>query len=402
MTTPAPIAPRYDAVVVGAGIVGLAVTRELLRRRPGARIVVVEQEADVAAHQSGHNSGVIHGGIYYQPGSLKARLCVEGARLMYDYCAEHGIEHERSGKLIVARNAGELGRLEELERRGYANQVPGLRRIVGAEIPAIEPNAVGVAALHAPNTGIVDFAAVARAIRAELAGEGVEFRFGEQVREVDETGGVRTATAWLRADRVIVCAGLWSDRLARSSGADANPRIVPFRGAYLRLARTETPVVAGMIYPVPDPDLPFLGVHLTRHLDGLVSLGPTAMLAGARDAYRLGKVRGRDLAETLTWPGTWRVARRYWRTGLGEVATAASRRRFVAAAAEYVPGLGLADLDGTVQAGVRAQAVDRDGALVDDFVISERGAAGFVRNAPSPAATSAFALARELVDRLSP
>ncbi|MFS3126980.1 L-2-hydroxyglutarate oxidase [Nocardioides sp. Bht2] len=400
MTSPAPITPRYDAVVVGAGIVGLAVARELLHRRPDSRIVVVEQAADVAAHQTGHNSGVIHGGIYYQPGSLKARLCVEGARLMYDYCAEHKIPHERSGKLIVARDAQELGRLDELERRGLANQVPGLRRIDGAEIAEIEPHAVGAAALHAPNTGIVDYAQVARAIRAELEGQGVEFRFGEQVREVDETGGVRTATARLRADRVVVCAGLWADRLARSCGAEANPRIVPFRGAYLRLARTENPVVRGMIYPVPDPDLPFLGVHLTRHLDGLVSLGPTAMLVGARDAYRLGRVRGRDLAETLSWPGTWRVARQYWRTGLGEIATAASRRRFVAAAAEYVPGLGVGDLDGTVHAGVRAQAVDRDGTLVDDFVISEHGVTGFVRNAPSPAATSAFALARELVDRL--
>ncbi|WP_343993564.1 L-2-hydroxyglutarate oxidase, partial [Nocardioides dubius] len=311
-----------DAVVVGAGIVGLAVARELLRRRPGSRIAVLEQEADVAAHQSGHNSGVIHGGIYYQPGSLKARLCVEGARLMYDYCAEHQIPHERSGKLIVARDASELGRLDELERRGIANQVPGLRRIAGAEIAGIEPHAVGAAALHAPNTGIVDYAQVARAIRAELEGEGVVFRFGERVEEVDETGGVRTATARLRADRVVVCAGLWADRLARSSGADANPRIVPFRGAYLRLKHTETPVVRGMIYPVPDPDLPFLGVHLTRHLDGVVSLGPTAMLVGARDAYRLRRVRGRDLAETLGWPGTWRVARRYWRTGVEELATA--------------------------------------------------------------------------------
>lgn len=401
MSEPAPATPRYDAVVVGAGIVGLAVARELVRRRPGARLVVVEQEADVAAHQTGHNSGVIHGGIYYQPGSLKARLCVEGARLMYDYCAEHEIPHERSGKLIVARDASELGRLEELERRGRANQVPGLRRVEGAEIAGIEPHAVGAAALHAPNTGIVDYATVARAIRSELEAAGVTFRFGEQVREIDETGGVLTATARLRADRVVVCAGLWSDRLARASGAGANPRIVPFRGAYLRLRRTETPVVRGMIYPVPDPDLPFLGVHLTRHLDGLVSLGPTAMLVGARDAYRLRRVRGRDLTETLAWPGTWRVARRYWRTGVGELATAASRRRFVAAAADYVPGLSVADLDGSTHAGIRAQAVDRDGTLVDDFVISQHGAAGFVRNAPSPAATSAFALARELVDRLS-
>ncbi|WP_235734925.1 L-2-hydroxyglutarate oxidase [Nocardioides alcanivorans] len=357
---PAPTtAATYDVAVVGAGIVGLAVAREVLRRRPGARVVVVEQEADVAAHQTGHNSGVVHGGIYYQPGSLKAQLCVEGARLMYDYCAEHGVAHERSGKLIVARHAGELGRLDELYRRGLANQTPGLRRVDADQVREIEPHAVGVAALHAPDTGIVDFAEVARAIRRELEVEGVDLRFDEQVLAIDETGGLTTGRGRIRARRVIACAGLWADRLARAAGADANPRIVPFRGGYLALRPTPEPIVRGMIYPVPDPELPFLGVHLTRHLGGEVSLGPTALLVAARDAYALGRVRGRDLWESLTWPGTWRVARRHWRAGAGELLTAVSRRRFVAMAAEYVPGLTTADLapGGTPASGPRPSIV---------------------------------------------
>jgi len=398
---PAPTSPTtYDVAVVGAGIVGLAVAREVLRRRPGARVVVVEQEPDVAAHQTGHNSGVVHGGIYYQPGSLKARLCVEGARLMYDYCAEQGIAHERSGKLIVARHAGEIGRLEELHRRGLANQVPGLRRIDAARIAEIEPRAVGVAALHAPNTGVVDYAAVSRALRRELEAQGVVLRFEERVLAIDPTGGLTTTRGRVRARRVIACAGLWADRLARAAGAGADPRIVPFRGGYLTLRHQGEPWVRGMVYPVPDPTLPFLGVHLTRHIDGAVSLGPTALLVAARDAYRVGRVRGRDLWETLSWPGTWRVAWRHWRAGMGELATALSRRRFVAMAAEYTPGLTVADLAPAAHAGVRAQAVGRDGALVDDFVISQAGVTSFVRNAPSPAATSSFALARELVDRV--
>ncbi len=392
----------YDVAVVGAGIVGLAVAREVLLRRPGARVVVVEQEQEVAAHQTGHNSGVIHGGIYYQPGSLKARLCVEGARLMYDYCAEHAIPHERSGKLIVARHDGELGRLDELHRRGIVNQVPGLRRLRAEEIAEIEPHAVGVAALHAPNTGVVDYARVARAVRDELTAQGVVFRFGERVEAIDQHGGVSTSRERFRARQVIACAGLWSDRLARVAGAGADPRIVPFRGGYLTLRPSAEPWVRGMIYPVPDPRLPFLGVHLTRHVDGEVSLGPTALLVGARDAYRIRRVRARDLGETLAWPGTWRVARAHWRAGVNELRTAVSRRRFVALAADYVPGLTVADLSPGTHAGVRAQAVGRDGTLVDDFVISRSGVTSFVRNAPSPAATSAFALARELVDRVGP
>lgn len=395
-----------DLVVVGAGLVGLGVAREYLRRHPGAEVVVIEKEADVAAHQSGHNSGVVHGGIYYQPGSLKARLCVEGARLMYEYCEEHGIAHERCGKLIVALDDSEMGRFEELERRGHANGVPGLRRLDGlAALREIEPRATGVAALHAPNTGIVDYPSVARAVLAELRRDGVRVLLGTEVRGIRTWGDVaevRAGEDLVRARTVVVCAGLWSDRLARAAGAPADPRIVPFRGAYLALRHDADaePVVRGMIYPVPDPDLPFLGVHVTKHVDGRVLLGPTAMLVPARDSYSLRTWRGRDAWETAAWPGTWSVARRFWRTGLTELHLAASRRAFVEAAARYVPGLTVDDLDdGVATAGVRAQAVGRDGTLVDDFVLSRTGPVTYVRNAPSPAATSCFALAAELLDR---
>lgn len=394
--------PR-DLIVVGAGIVGLAVAREWRLRRPQDSVTVLEREAGPALHQTGRNSGVVHGGIYYQPGSLKARLCVEGSRLMYEYCEQHAIAHERCGKLIVALEEDEIARLDELEARGVANAVPGLRRVGGAEITDIEPNVVGREALHAPNTGVVDYAAVARCLAKDLEADGVGLRFDTEVTAISdgEPVRVRTGDTVETARTVIVCAGLWADRLARSAGAPRDPQIVPFRGAYLGLTPTETPRVNGMIYPVPNPELPFLGVHITKHIDGHVSLGPTAMMVGARDAYSLRRLNGRDAWESLTWPGTWRVARRYWRVGIDEIKMAASRRAFVAAAARYLPGLSVADLDGNTYAGVRAQAVGRDGSLVDDFVISHGGGVHYVRNAPSPAATSAFALARELLDRVA-
>jgi L-2-hydroxyglutarate oxidase LhgO len=395
--------PVRDLVVVGAGIVGLAVAREWIARRPDDSVAVLERENAPARHQTGHNSGVIHGGVYYQPGSLKARLCVEGARLMYDYCDRHAIPYRRCGKLIVATDARELSRLDDLQARGIANGVPGLRRIGAGEIAEIEPNAVGRQALHAPNTGIVDYGRVAQVIAAELADSAVDVRYGVNVESIDADGDgavVQTISGPLTAGTVIVCAGLWADRLARRAGAPRDPQIVPFRGAYLVLKPTPTPRINGMIYPVPNPDLPFLGVHITSHINGDVTLGPTAMMVAARDAYALRRVSGRDTWETLTWPGSWRVARRYWRVGVDEMRMAASRRAFVAAAARYLPGLSIDDLDGSTHAGVRAQAVGRDGALVDDFVFSHRQAVTHVRNAPSPAATSAFALAREIVDRV--
>ena len=392
---------RCDIAVIGAGIVGLATARELARRHPHASIAVIDKETEIGRHQTGHNSGVIHAGIYYVPGSLKAQLCVSGARELYAYCDEHGIPVERCGKLIVALDASELPGLEELERRGRANGVPGLRRIGAGELRELEPAAAGVAALHSPATGIVDFGAVARALRADLEHAGGRVILGSEVSALSPNGRalkIAHAGGELHAGHALVCAGAWSDRLAVQAGASPEPRIVPFRGAYLRLAPERRHLVRSLIYPVPDPRLPFLGVHLTKHIDGEVLVGPTALLAGARDAYRLRDVRARDLASTLSWPGTPRLMRRFWRTGIQEIAHAASRRAMAATAARFVPELRPADLL-PGWAGVRAQALGRDGRLVDDFVFSATDRALHVRNAPSPAATSSLAIGRHVADR---
>jgi L-2-hydroxyglutarate oxidase len=393
-----------DVVVVGAGIIGLAVARELHRRRPDSAIVVLEREDAVALHQTGRNSGVVHAGIYYAPGSLKARLCVEGARDLYRFCEAHGVRFERCGKLIVALDRGELARLDELERRGRATEVAGLRRLDAAGLREIEPHAAGIEALHSPATGIVDFPGVARALAAELREGGVEVVTGCGVdRASAARGRLRLAHARGATDArfAVFCAGGWSDRLAVRAGAPADPRIVPFRGAYLKLRPERRSLVRALIYPVPDPRLPFLGVHLTRHVSGDVLVGPTAMLAPSRDAYTLARVRPRDLAATLAWPGTWRMARRWWRTGVVEMRYAASRARFARAAARYVPELTPADVEPAF-AGVRAQALGRDGRLLDDFVFSRTERALHVRNAPSPAATSALAIARMIADEAAP
>ena len=391
-----------DLAVVGAGIVGLAVARELSLRRPGASVVVLEREDAVGAHQTGHNSGVIHAGIYYMPGSLKARLCVEGAREMFAFCEQTGVAHERCGKVIVARDGSELARLDELERRGRENGVPGLRRLTAAQLREIEPHCSGVAALHSPATGIADFPGVARALARELEERAVCVATGAAVEGVSARGrsiALRHARGESRARLAVFCAGGWSDRLATLAGAPASPRIVPFRGAYLRLRPERRGLVRSLIYPVPDPGLPFLGVHLTRHTSGEVLVGPTALVAPSRDAYSLTRIRPRDLGATLAWPGSWRMFRRWWRTGLTEVRHAVSRRSLVRSAASFVPELRARDVEFAF-AGVRAQAVGRDGTVVDDFVIHATERALHVRNAPSPAATSAFALARLIADRV--
>jgi 2-hydroxyglutarate dehydrogenase len=389
-----------DFVVVGGGILGLAVARELLDRHPEASLCVLERENRLGAHQTSHSSGVIHAGIYYAPGSLKARLCVEGARLLYAYCDDRGIEARRNGKLIVAADEGELDGLDELERRGRANEVPGLRRVRPDEIASIEPHARGLAALHSPATGVVDFGRVAASYAQEVEEAGGVVATGSSVSAL-RPGGARLAVEHARgtteAGFVVSCAGAWSDRLAVAAGAPEEPRIVPFRGAYLRLRPERRDLVRANIYPVPDPDLPFLGGHLTRGIDGEVLVGPSALMVGARDAYRLGRVRRRDVVSNLGWPGTWRLAGRFWRTGLTELRHAASRRAFVSDLRRFVPELDVADvLPGP--SGIRAQAVDRDGRLVDDFVVHRTDRALHVRNAPSPAATSSLALAKLIAD----
>jgi L-2-hydroxyglutarate oxidase len=393
-----------DLLVIGGGILGLAVARELLSRHPEASLCLLEREPTLGAHQTSHSSGVIHAGIYYEPGSLKARLCVEGARRLYAYCDEHGIEARRDGKLILATDEDELPRLDELERRGRANDVPGLRRVAPGEIREIEPHAQGLSGLHSPNTGIVDFRQVAERFGEDVREAGGAVFTGCGVEELRADGGsiaVRHSRGETSAGFVISCAGAWSDRLAVAAGAPAEPRIVPFRGGYLRLRPERRELVRANIYPVPDPELPFLGGHLTRTIDGEVLLGPSALMVGARDAYRLLRVRPRDLGSELSWPGTWRLAARFWRTGLREISHAASRRSFVRELRRYVPELTAGDvLPGP--AGIRAQALNRDGRLVDDFVLHRTERALHVRNAPSPAATSSLALARVIADEAEP
>jgi L-2-hydroxyglutarate oxidase len=350
---------------------------------------VLEREATLGAHQTSHNSGVIHQGIYYAPGSLKARLCREGADRLYEYCAANGIAAEACGKVVVAVRDADLPRLDELERRARENGVPGLRRLGPAELREIEPGAAGLAALHSPQTGMVDFAAVAAAYARDLEAHGGEIHTGVDVRAVvDRPDGAHLTGSDLaieHAARAVICAGAWSDRVARASGAPTGLRIVPFRGAYLKLRPGREHVVRGQIYPVPDPSLPFLGVHLSPTIHGEVLIGPTALLVVARRSF--------------AWPGTWRLMRRWWRTGARELANAASRRLLVRDVARYVPAIGPDDVE-PGPSGVRAQAVARDGGLVDDFAFAETQHAVHVLNAPSPAATASLAIARLVADRL--
>lgn len=392
----------HDVAVVGGGIVGLATARALALR--GRRVLVLEREPRLGAHQTSHNSGVIHQGIYYAPGSLKARLCREGADALYDYCAANGIAAEACGKVVVAVRDADLPRLDELERRAAQNGVPGLRRLGPPELREVEPEATGLAALHSPQTGIVDFAAVAAAYARDVEAHGGEIRTGVAVRAVlDRPAGaelVLDGAAPVAVPLAVTCGGAWSDLLAKASGAPVDLRIVPFRGAYLKLRAGRTQLVRGQIYPVPDPSLPFLGVHLSRTIAGDVLLGPTALLAGARDAYRLARVRRADLGATLRWPGTRRLARRWWRTGARELASAVSRRIMVRDLARYVPAIGMDDVE-PGPSGVRAQAVGRDGGLLDDFAFAETAHALHVVNAPSPAATASLAIAELVADRLS-
>jgi (S)-2-hydroxyglutarate dehydrogenase len=392
-----------DVVVVGAGIVGLATARELSLRHDGIRIAVLEREAQIGTHQTGRSSGVIHAGIYYVPGSLKARLCVEGARELYEFCAEREIPTKRGGKLIVATRPEELPRLDELERRGIANEVPGLVRVPEDGIKDIEPHARGIEAIHSPATGTVDFRQVAAAYADDVTASGGTVTTSCEVRAIRGAGGgveVEHAQGTTRARALVSCAGAWSDRLAVAAGAPADPRIVPFRGGYLRLRPERASLVRSNIYPVPDPDLPFLGAHLTRGYDGEVLLGPTALMVGALDAYKVGRLRAKDLRQTLSWPGTWRMARTHWRAGLAEMRRALRPSALVREAQRFVPELVREDFV-PGPSGIRAQALARDGSLVDDFVLSVVGRCVHVRNAPSPAATSSLAIARLIADEVS-
>jgi (S)-2-hydroxyglutarate dehydrogenase len=386
-------ATRY--VVVGAGIVGLAVAHRLLLDRPHATVTVLEKEDRVGAHQTGHNSGVIHSGVYYRPGSMRARLCVAGARSMVDFCREYGLPFEVTGKLIVATAEAELPRLRALAERAEANGVPA-RLVDPAEAREVEPNVSCLAALHITSTGIADYGAVCDTLAKLIADRGGEVRTGVRVTGIGG-GQVRTTGGDLSLDALVNCAGLHADRIARMAGARPPVRIVPFRGEYFTIRRAE--LVRGLIYPVPDPDLPFLGVHLTRTVDGHLHAGPNAVLALAREGYRWGRVNLRDIANAAGYPGTWRLARRHFGTGVDEVRRSLSRRRFAASLARLVPDVTPADLV-PAPAGVRAQAVGRDGGLLDDFLLLRHERQLHVLNAPSPAATSSLEIARRIVDEL--
>lgn len=397
------MAERLDVVVIGAGIVGLATAYRLLQRRPDLRLAVLEKEDRVAAHQSSHNSGVLHAGIYYAPGSLKAKLCTTGKRDLERFCVEHAIPVDHNGKVVVATDEDELGRLAELERRARINGVEGLRAIGPDELRDIEPNVVGIRALHSPRTAVVDFAAVAEALAEEVAGAGGSVRLGHAVVDMHETPSqVRLVTSggYVEADTVIACAGLQADRVAAMTGATEGEHIVPFRGSWLRLDPAAPVTVNGNIYPVPDPRYPFLGVHATRRIDGEVWIGPNAVLAGAREEYRPGAVDWRDLAATARFGGFWRLAVRNARAGLRELWLDLVDRAYLAEIQRYLPAVEAAHLE-EGPLGIRAQAVRPDGSMVEDFSLGETPRIVHVRNAPSPAATASLAIGNVLAERVA-
>lgn len=396
------VAPSVDVVVVGGGIVGLATARAILLADPRRRVVVVEKERDVARHQSGRNSGVIHSGIYYRPGSLKAAMCRAGSRSIARYASDHGIPVEITGKLIVATAPDEVEGLEALRRRGLEHGLD-VRRMTPAEAAEHEPHLRCVAALHVAETGIVDYVAVCHRMVRDLTDAGGELRTSTRVLDVLRRGDqhrIRTTTGDLRARAVVNCAGLQSDLVARAAGASPEARIVPFRGEYFELAPDARHLVSGLIYPVPDPAFPFLGVHLTRGVEGGVHAGPNAVLALAREGYRWRDVVPAELADTLRSPAFRRLAARHARQGLVEMARSASRHLFLRGLQRLVPDLTDADLVRSAS-GVRAQAVLGDGSLVDDFLIVERPGELHVLNAPSPAATSSLEIGVEVARRLA-
>ncbi len=389
-----------DVVVVGGGIIGLATARELLLRRPSLSVLLLEREAELASHQSGHNSGVVHAGLYYAPGSVKARLCVAGKVQLEAYCAERDIPLQRVGKLVVALDADELPRLAEVERRARANGVPGLEVLDAAGIRGVEPHAAGIRALWSTGTGIVDYRRVALAYAADIRASGGVIETGRAVVDLAEGSNevvVRTDAGELTARAVVTCGGVWSDRLAAMTGDQGEERIIPFRGDYFTLVPDAAEMVRGLIYPVPDPRFPFLGIHLTRRIDGAVWAGPNAVLALSRRGYRRSDVDPREVASIAGHRGFRRLARRFWRTGLAEQWRDLSKRSFAAAVRRYLPELRTDQLR-SGPSGVRAQAIDPDGTLVDDFRFGGSRRILHVRNAPSPAATASLAIAGEIVD----
>jgi L-2-hydroxyglutarate oxidase len=397
----------YDVVIVGAGIVGLATALRILEQRRGTRLLVLEKEHRIAQHQTGHNSGVIHSGLYYKPGSLKAKNCREGYRQLLDFCKSEGIAHDICGKVVVAVDESELGPLDELHRRGMANGLTGLRYLTAEELREFEPGCAGIKALFVPQTGIVDYSAVSERYADKVRALGGEIVLGERVEEIRRSNSVvelATPSATRSCRLLVACAGLYSDRLARQTRPDLPLRITPFRGEYYVLKPEARGLVRNLIYPVPDPAFPFLGVHFTRRIDGSVECGPNAVLAFKREGYKKTDFSFRDTWETLAWPGFRIVARQHWRVGFGEFHRSLSKAAFVRALQRLIPEIRAEHLD-PGGAGIRAQACGIDGRLLDDFHIVEDGNILHVCNAPSPAATASLAIgaavAGGVVGRLS-
>jgi L-2-hydroxyglutarate oxidase LhgO len=390
----------YDIAVVGGGIVGLATTRELKERFPALKVAGVEKEDAFNKHQTGRNSGVIHSGIYYKPGSFKAKLCVEGRKLAWAYCEKHGIDYKQVGKLIVATEDSELGRLDDLWDRGHQNGVEGLEMLDAAGISEREPHCKGIKAIFSPVTGIVDWALVSKTYGDEAKEAGTNFFLNHEVTNISRRNGVTvlaTPNGEIQAKNVITCGGLYSDKIAQMTGGKRDPKIVPFRGDYLILKPEKAHLVKGNIYPVPDPEFPFLGVHFTPRMDGSIWLGPNAVLAFAREGYSFWTINPPELWDALTYPGFFKLATKYWQIGMGEMYRDLVRSAYVKALQRYIPELLPEDcLPGP--AGVRAQAMASDGSLVDDFVFEGAEGIVHVRNAPSPAATSSLAIGKYIVD----
>lgn len=389
--------------VIGAGIIGAAVGRELTRRFPDASVVVLEKERAVAGHQSGHNSGVVHAGLYYEPGGLKARLCRRGVGLLKEFCAEKDLPYIECGKLVVALDAVEEQRLATIFERATANGVPGVRMLGPDGIREIEPNAIGRAALQSPGTAIVDYAAITAALADDIGAAGGEVRFGCQVQSISSGANgavIHTSTGDVRADHVVVCAGAGSDRIARRSGGAEQPRVVPFFGQYFLLEPAYRDILNGLVYPVPDPKYPFLGVHLTKRFDGEMTVGPNAFLSLSREGYRGLGLDVRDLTETLTNPGFWKFAGKNLPSAVREARTVLSKKFFLREAQKYVPSLEGADATRLTR-GIRAQAMDAHGRLIDDFAIDYDEHVTHVRNAPSPGATSSMAIAEYIIDSVT-
>jgi len=408
MCPPDAYSPVTDRIaVVGGGIVGVAVARELLKRRPDADVTLFEKEDRLASHQTGRNSGVVHAGLYYEPGSQKAVLCRRGVGLLEEFCEQRGIRRIACGKVLVALDEVERARLDSIRQRALANGVPGVAIIGPEQLRELEPHVRGIAALHSPSTSIVDYGEVTRALAADAVADGAKLLLGHEVVGLRTSGAEVVVTARSAGDsaetafdRIVVCGGLQSDRLAELAGDEPDPVIMPFRGEYYALKPERRYLVNGLVYPVPDPRYPFLGVHVTPRVDGEVLIGPNAVLALAREGYTWGRISVPDVMEVARTPAFWRFARRHWRTGLREMYGSLSKRRFVAAARAYVPDIGDDDVVPGV-AGIRAQALDSDGGLVDDFRITLRERVVLLRNAPSPAATSSLAIAEHIVTTMA-